>query len=69
MDLLMLIRAGIFLVAGLVMIIFRVRLNNWKNNLFVRFHIKRKNEIKSYIYIGIVFMVVSIILAVYSVLN
>jgi len=65
----MLIRAGIFLVAGLVMIIFRVRLNNWKNNLFVRFHIKRKNEIKSYIYIGIVFMVVSIILAVYSVLN
>ena len=56
------IRAIIFLVAGLLMIIFRVQLNDWKNNLFEKFHIKRKNEARSYIYFGIVSIVISMVL-------
>jgi hypothetical protein len=67
MNKLNLIRAGIFFVAGIVMIFFRVKLNHMKNNLLEKFHYKRKNEIKSYIYLGIFFIIISIILFVYSI--
>jgi len=64
MDTAMLIRSGIFLVAGLVLILFRVRLNNVKNDVLEKLHLQRRNEIRSYIYIGIVFIIISIILFV-----
>ena len=58
------IRAGIFFVGGLVCIIFRERLNNMKNRLFVKFKIlsKPKDERKSYIYIAILFFIISLVL-------
>ena len=54
MDILFFIRSIIFLVGGLVAIIFRKELNNFKNHyivpLLIRFGFKSKvkNEIKSY---------------------
>jgi len=68
MDNLMLIRSGIFLVAGLATILFRVRLNNFKNDVLEKFHFKRKNEIKSYIYLGSAFIVISILLFLFAVI-
>ena len=63
----MLIRSGIFLIAGLVTILFRVKLNKIKNNLLEKFRFKKRNKIKSYIYLGIIFIIISIILFVYSI--
>ena len=50
MDILYFIRSIIFLVGGLVTIIFRKELNNFKNRLLIRFGFKSKvkNEIKTY---------------------
>jgi len=62
----MLIRSGIFLIAGLVSIIFRKQLNNLKNNLFEKLHFKRRNEIKAYLPLGIIFIIISIILFIIS---
>ena len=64
-----LIRSGIFLVAGLVSIIFRVRLNNFKNHLFKKPNLKWgvKDEIRNYIPLGIFFIIISIILFIYSI--
>jgi hypothetical protein len=61
------IRSGIFLVAGLVLILFRVSLNNFKNNLFEKLHFKKRNEMKDYIYIGIIFIIISIILFAFAI--
>ena len=63
------IRAGIFLIAGLITIIFRKQLNNVKNRLLERFHFKKRDEGKSYIYLGIFFITIAIILFVYSIVN
>ena len=63
----MLIRSGIFLVAGLFSITFRNWLNNVKNNWYEKFGLKRKDEIKFYVYFGIVCIIISIILFVYSI--
>jgi len=63
----MAIRSDIFLVAGLVMILFRIKLNNFKNKVLEKLHFKRRNEIKSYIYIGIVFIIISIILFIFAI--
>ncbi len=73
MDILFLIRAIIFFVAGLVTIIFPTELNNFKNRyiipLLIRlgFKIKVKNEIKSYYQLGIVFIMISVILFIVSI--
>ena len=67
MDTAMLIRSGIFLVAGLVSILYRVRLNNVKNDVLEKLHLQKRNEIRSYIYIGIVFIIISIILFVIAI--
>ncbi|MFC1691607.1 hypothetical protein ACFL0W_05500, partial [Nanoarchaeota archaeon] len=69
MDKFNMIRSGIFLVAGLVTIIFRARLNKFKNKLLVRFKFKPRDEEKAYIPLGIVFLVISLVLFVYSVLG
>ena len=73
MDILYFIRSIIFLVGGLVTIIFRKELNNFKNRyivpLLIRFgfKIKVKNEIKSYYQLGIVFIIISVILFIVSI--
>tara|TARA_Y100000310_G_scaffold221607_1_gene223211 strand:- start:206 stop:400 length:195 start_codon:yes stop_codon:yes gene_type:complete len=56
------IRAGIFFTAGLITIIFRKRLNNFKNKLFK----KQKDERKTYIYLGIIFFIISVILLLFG---
>jgi hypothetical protein len=61
------IRSSIFLVAGLVTIIFRKQLNNFKNRMLKKLHFKTKNEKKSYVYMGIIFIIISIVLFVYSI--
>ena len=69
MDNFMLIRSGIFLIAGLVTIIFKKQLNNFKNNMLQRLHMENriKDERKSYIYLGIIFIIISMILFAYSI--
>jgi hypothetical protein len=69
MDEFNLIRSVIFLVGGLVSIIFRKGLNNFKNNMFRKFHMENriKDERKNYVYIGIIFIIISGILFIYSI--
>ena len=61
------IRAGIFLVGGLVSIIFRKQLNDFKNRILKRLHIKARDERKAYIYTGVFFFIISAILFIYSI--
>ena len=65
----MAIRSGIFLVGGLVSIIFRKQLDNIKNSLFTRLNIYKvgKDEKKAYVNIGILLMIISIVLFVIAV--
>jgi hypothetical protein len=69
MDKFNLIRASIILVGGLVSIIFHKRLNNFKNRMLKKFNLKKwiRDEGKSYIYTGIFFIIIAIILFVYSI--
>jgi hypothetical protein len=67
MDIFNVIRSGIFFAIGLVLIIFRVSLNNFKNNIREKLHFKKRNEVKDYIYIGIIFIIISIILFVFAI--
>jgi len=73
MDILYFIRSIIFLVGGLVTIIFRKELNNFKNHyivpLLIRlgFKSKVKNEIKTYYQLGIVFIIISVVLFIVSI--
>ena len=68
MDDLMLVRSGIFLVGGLISIIFRKQLNNHKNRLFTKLDLKKwvRDESKGYIITGIIFIIISIILFIFS---
>ena len=66
MHKLMLIRAGIFFTAGLITLIFGKQLNNFKNRILIKLNMKSRDERKSYIYLGIVFIIISIILFLYS---
>jgi len=67
----MLIRSGIFLVAGLITIIFKKQLNNLKNHLFAKLNLKnlKKDEEKGYLHMGIVFIMFAVFLFIYSVTN
>ena len=69
MDGVNLIRSGIFFVGGIVSIIFRERLNNFKNRMLKKLNLKKwvKDERKGYVYTGIVLLIISLILFVYSV--
>ncbi|MFC1722741.1 hypothetical protein ACFL0V_01250 [Nanoarchaeota archaeon] len=69
MDIFMAIRSGIFFIAGIVSIIFRKQLNNMKNRLFTKLKYPKlaKDERKAYLYIGMVFILISVILFVYSI--
>ena len=65
----MLIRSGIFLTGGLVSIIFRDGLNNFKNRMLKKLKLKKwvKDERKSYVHVGRVLIIISAILFVYSI--
>ena len=65
------IRSGIFFVAGLIAIIFPSRVNKFQNYVLEKFHTKYKikNEKKDYYYVGIIFIIISIILFVFSIIN
>ena len=69
MDNINAIRAGIFLVGGLVSIIFQKQLDNLKNNLLKKIHMKHriKDERKGYFYTGIVLIIISIILFTFAI--
>ena len=69
MDDLMLVRSGIFLVGGLISIIFRKQLNNLKNRFFTKLNMKKwvRDERKVNIYLGIIFIIISIILFVFAI--
>ena len=71
MDGINIIRAGIFFVAGLLAILFQKKLDNFKNNMLEKLHMKSriKNERKIYFYTGIVFIIISIILFLFSITN
>ncbi len=63
------IRAGIFLAAALILILFHKKVNKFQNYLLEKLHIKKriKDERKSYVYMGIVFINISIIFFLYSI--
>ena len=63
------IRSAIFLIGGLVSIIFRERLNNFKNKILEKLNLKNriKDERKGYIYTGIILIIISIILFIYAI--
>jgi len=67
MNTFMAIRSGIFLVGGLVAILFRNGLNNIKNNWYEKLGLKRKDERKFYIYLGITMIGIAVILFGYSI--
>lgn len=69
MDIINTIRAGIFLVAGLIPIFFPNKVNKFQNTVLEKLHIKRriKNDRKSYFNTGIIFIIISIILFVFSI--
>ena len=65
------IRAIIFLVAGLIIILFPNQVYKFQIFVFKKLHIKHslKNDQKQYGYIGLIFIIISIILLVYLILN
>jgi len=67
MDKYNLIRSAIFLVAGLISIFFRKELNGFKNRVLAKLNMKSKDERKSYVYFGIVFIIISIALFLYAI--
>ncbi len=71
MDIRFAIRAGIFLAAGLIVILFHTKVNGFQNHVLKMFHFKTriKNERKAYVNIGIVFFFIAVILFVYSIIN
>ena len=71
MDIFWMIRSGIFFVAGLIVILFPNRVNKFQNYVLEKFHTKYKikNEKKDYYYVGITFIIISIILFVFSIIN
>ena len=65
----MLIRSFIFLIAGLIIIVFRVEFSNFKNKIIKKFNFKRKSKTKDYVYAGIIFIIISIILWILAIIN
>ena len=67
----MFIRSVIFLIAGLITFFFSKKLNDFKNDLLKKFGFKNKikDETKGYYYLGLFFIVISIILFLISIEN
>jgi len=62
------IRAGIFFTAGIVSILFRKKLDKLKNYILKKLNLERriKDETKIYLYNGIIFIIIGIILLLFS---
>ena len=71
MDIPNFIRSMIFLTAGLIMIFFPERVYKFQDYWLSKFPIKYNKErvMKSYLPWGIVFIIISIVLFVFSILN
>ena len=71
MDTLWIIRSIIFLIASLTMIIFPEKVNRFQNHILEKFHIKYKirYEKNKYHNTGIIFIIISMILFVFSIIN
>ncbi len=71
MDTANFIRSMIFLTAGLIMILFPKKVNKFQNYALEKLRINRKisSETKPYYHLGIVFIIISIILFVFSITN
>jgi hypothetical protein len=71
MDIFWMIRSGIFFVAGLISILFPNNVNKFQNFVLKTFHVKSrvKNVKKDYRRMGIAFIIISIILFVFSIIN
>jgi len=71
MDIPNLIRSLIFLTAGLIVIFSPKKVNKFQNYVLEKLHIKYniKRDKKSYFNIGIVFIVISILLFIFSITN
>ena len=69
MDNINAIRAGIFFVAGIASILFKERLNKFKNHLLEKLHMKSriKDKRKAYVYTGIILIIISMILLTYAI--
>ncbi|MBT3539480.1 hypothetical protein HOF40_02255 [Candidatus Parcubacteria bacterium] len=69
MDKLFAIRAGIFLIAGLLMILFPKKIYKFQTYLLKKLHIKYdpNRGLKSYFYIGGIFIIISILLLIVSI--
>ncbi len=67
----MFIRSVIFLIAGLITFFFSKKINDFKNDLLKKFGFKNKikDETKGYYYLGLFFIVISIILFLISIEN
>lgn len=63
------IRAGIFLIGGLVSILFHKQLNNLKNRVLEKLNFKSRDERKGYFITGIIFILIAIVLFVYALVN
>ena len=71
MNTLWMIRSIIFLVAGLALILFPEKVNRFQNHILEKIHIKYKirYEKKEYNNTGIIFIIISMILFVFSIIN
>ena len=69
MDNLILIRAGIFLIAAILTFSFKKQLNDFRNKLLKKVHLKNKvkDQKKDYIYLSTVFIIISIALFIYAI--
>lgn len=69
MDIYNFIRSMIFLIAALILILFPKKVNKFQNYMLEKLHIKTriKYERKYYFYTGIVFIIISIILFIFSI--
>ena len=69
MDIPNAIRSGIFLVPGLLLIVFPKKVYKFQIYLIEKMHIKYniERELKYYPYLGIVFIIISILLFVFAV--
>jgi len=69
MDGAMLIRSGIFLVAGLVLLIFPKKLMKMQAYILKKVHVNYRDSKKTVIVLGIIFLIVSVGLLLYATNN
>lgn len=73
MDIIWMIRSGIFFVAGLLFILFPEKMYKFPVYIIDKLHLKGKYNVerdrKYYPHLGVIFIIISIILFVFSISN